>query len=660
MLAPLCLVAVAVAVSRPALLSSPTCSAVRRAPHACMAEGIKVDVRMQPKSSVALDIDIPEAVSKAVHAQVLSELGKTAKVDGFRKGKVPKEALIAKLGMERLKLATFEQLIDVAMAESGPQVPLQTCGDARLVGEVEDLAKKYEPGKPVSFSIEVDVIPQVPLEESMYEALEVSVEKEPFNQDAYDKALLTLREQNCDLEEAEGTYQAEEGNQLLIDMAGFSAKQDGGKGDPLPAVAGGEGVELHLKPGKFMPGLVEGLIGIRAGETRDISVTFPQRSSVPQLAGKAAVFEVSCSKVQRRILPEVDDAFAARVKTGMSCAELDEKLREGVEAESEANFRKAAHRKLEQALVKALPAEFEVPDTLLEQVSKDRFAGMLADAQQRGAGRGELRRGGPGLTGAPNTCRRERGADQGADNQGELRALPEDDGAHVGDPGQGGLRPQGGCAPAGPQRRARCGRGRARKHAGAGDAARREVQRVGGAAADRGADGARDGARLAAGEGNHQAGRAGRGGGDARGHPRSFARGARGGSTQHRRRARRRGPGGGGGTACATTTCACASRGRDAGRVRVGAAGRVRVGRDVLSERAVVTDERSSRLLIIITQDALAAPPPVAGWPSSGAAAPSQEGRIIARRAWDAPRETTSFSACEMRERERWERRFRC
>ena len=115
---------------------------------------------MQPKSSVALDIDIPEAVSKAVHAQVLSELGKTAKVDGFRKGKVPKEALIAKLGMERLKLATFEQLIDVAMAESGPQVPLQTCGDARLVGEVEDLAKKYEPGKPVSFSIEVDVIPQ--------------------------------------------------------------------------------------------------------------------------------------------------------------------------------------------------------------------------------------------------------------------------------------------------------------------------------------------------------------------------------------------------------------------------------------------------------------------------------------------------------------------
>mmetsp|Transcript_29851 Transcript_29851/g.88742 ORF Transcript_29851/g.88742 Transcript_29851/m.88742 type:complete len:561 (-) Transcript_29851:341-2023(-) len=391
MLAPLCLVAVAVAVSRPALLSSPTCSAVRRAPHACMAEGIKVDVRMQPKSSVALDIDIPEAVSKAVHAQVLSELGKTAKVDGFRKGKVPKEALIAKLGMERLKLATFEQLIDVAMAESGPQVPLQTCGDARLVGEVEDLAKKYEPGKPVSFSIEVDVIPQVPLEESMYEALQVSVEKEPFNQDAYDKALLTLREQNCDLEEAEGSYQAQEGNQLLIDMAGFSAKPDGGKGEPLPAVAGGEGVELHLKPGKFMPGLVEGLIGIRAGETRDITVTFPQRSSVPQLAGKAAVFEVSCSKVQRRILPEVDDAFAARVKTGMSCAELDEKLREGVEAESESNFRKAAHRKLEQALVKALPAEFEVPDTLLEQVSKDRFAGMLADAQQRGASEEQIK-----------------------------------------------------------------------------------------------------------------------------------------------------------------------------------------------------------------------------------------------------------------------------
>lgn len=122
------------------------------------------------------------------------------------------------------------------------------------------------------------------------------------------------------------------------------------------------------------------------------------------------------------------------------------------------------------------------------------------------------------------------------------------------------------------------------------------------------------------------------------GHPRSFARGARGGSTQHRRRARRRGPGGGCGTASATAACACASRGRGAGRVRVGAAGRVRVGRDVLSERAAAARMRR--------------PPPVAGWPSPGAAAPSQECRMIARRAWDAPRETTSLSACEMREGE--------
>uniref|UniRef100_A0A7S3T6W3 peptidylprolyl isomerase n=1 Tax=Emiliania huxleyi TaxID=2903 RepID=A0A7S3T6W3_EMIHU len=640
MLAPLCLVAVAVAVSRPALLSSPTCSAVRRAPHACMAEGIKVDVRMQPKSSVALDIDIPEAVSKAVHAQVLSELGKTAKVDGFRKGKVPKEALIAKLGMERLKLATFEQLIDVAMAESGPQVPLQTCGDARLVGEVEDLAKKYEPGKPVSFSIEVDVIPQVPLEESMYEALQVSVEKEPFNQDAYDKALLTLREQNCDLEEAEGSYQAQEGNQLLIDMAGFSAKPDGGKGEPLPAVAGGEGVELHLKPGKFMPGLVEGLIGIRAGETRDITVTFPQRSSVPQLAGKAAVFEVSCSKVQRRILPEVDDAFAARVKTGMSCAELDEKLREGVEAESESNFRKAAHRKLEQALVKALPAEFEVPDTLLEQVSKDRFAGMLADAQQRGASEEQIKE----LITKENYARYLKMTAPMSAIQVKadfsLKEVARQQGLSVSrDAVEDELvSMQAQAMQRGEKFKESEARPRIEAQRGRRAVRLEPSMTLLGALPRVGADGARDGARLAAGEGHHQAGRAGRGRGDARGHPRSFARGARGGSTQHRRRARRRGPGGGCGTASATAACACASRGRGAGRVRVGAAGRVRVGRDVLSERAAAARMRR--------------PPPVAGWPSPGAAAPSQECRIIARRAWDAPRETTSLSACEMREGE--------
>jgi trigger factor len=379
------LMTAALAVSRPAVLLRPmVCAGPVRASGVCMLENIKVDVRKQPKSSVALDISIPGDVTKSVHEQVLSKLGSQYEVDGYRKGKVPRDALMAKIGSERLKLAVVEELIDVGMSKSGSQMRLQTIGEARLQGELQDLAKVYEPGKAMTFTIAVDVYPEVPISADLYTGLKVEVEAVPFNQDAYDAAILKLRDQHADLQEAEEGAAAKPGNQLLVDMVGYAAKGDGSKGERLPAVAGGDNVQLPLKPGKFMPGLVEGLVGVKKGETRDIRVTFPARTSVPELAGKEAIFEVTCQKVQRRIFPELTDGFANKVKTGMTFKELDEKLREGVQQEVDAAFRKNAHRAIEKALLKALPAEFEVPQTLLEQVSKERFAAMLSDMRERG------------------------------------------------------------------------------------------------------------------------------------------------------------------------------------------------------------------------------------------------------------------------------------
>lgn len=379
------LLTAALAVSRPALLSRGELACAAPAPrHAALAmgEAIKVDVRKLPKSSVALDISIPAALSKEVHAKVISDLAKKAEVDGYRKGKVPAAALIAKVGMERLKLATVEQLIEVGIQQSGSQMRLQTVGEARLVGELEALASQYEPGCALSFTIAVDVYPEVPLTKEMYTGLKVQVERVPFNQEAYDKSLLKLRDQYADLQDSDTP--AEEGNQLLVDMVGWAANADGSKGEKLPDVAGGDDVQLPMKPGRFMPGLVEGLLGIKKGEKRDVTVTFPARTSVPELAGKLAVFEVTCQKVQRRIMPELTDGFAQKVQAGLTFQSLDAKLREGVQNEVDAAFCRNAHRALEKALLKVLPSAFEVPETLLEQVSKERFASMLSDLRERG------------------------------------------------------------------------------------------------------------------------------------------------------------------------------------------------------------------------------------------------------------------------------------
>jgi hypothetical protein len=109
-----------------------------------------------------------------------------------------------------------------------------------------------------------------------------------------------------------------------------------------------------------MPGLVEGLVGAKMNEKREIQVTFPPRSSAPQLAGKVAIFEVDVLKVQQRHLPEPGDIFADRVKTGMTWDELDGKLREGVNQDAEDQLKQAKHAAFEKAVIKTLPADFEV------------------------------------------------------------------------------------------------------------------------------------------------------------------------------------------------------------------------------------------------------------------------------------------------------------
>merc|ERR1719506_3424008 len=214
---------------------------------------------------------------------------------------------------------------------------------------------------------------------------EVEVKRAEFNQAGYDQALEKLRNQHADLEPVGAGVPAEEGNEILVDMEGFMENADGTPGEPLPAVAGGADVNVPLKPGQFMPGLVEGLVGACDGDTREVRVTFPPRSSVPQLAGRKAIFKVTCKTVQRRILPDVpSDEFAERVKPGMTWDELDGKLREGCEQDREERQRANAHAALAKGLSTVLPEEFEVPDTLVEQMTKERFAGMLADMRERG------------------------------------------------------------------------------------------------------------------------------------------------------------------------------------------------------------------------------------------------------------------------------------
>ena len=101
------------------------------------------------------------------------------------------------------------------------------------------------------------------------------------------------------------------------------ANDDGSKGESLPNAASGDDVEVILGEGRYMEGLVEGLLGATVGETVQVTVTFPERLKDKTLAGKTAIFDVTVESASSRSLPELDDAFAAQVREGLTIESLN-------------------------------------------------------------------------------------------------------------------------------------------------------------------------------------------------------------------------------------------------------------------------------------------------------------------------------------------------
>lgn len=106
------------------------------------------------------------------------------------------------------------------------------------------------------------------------------------------------------------------------------ATADGEKGEPLPDAASGDNVEIILGQGRYMDGLVEGLIGAVVGDTKTVTVAFPVNLRDKSLAGKKAIFDVNVLETSTRSLPEMTDEFAEKVRPGLTMESLKEEVSE--------------------------------------------------------------------------------------------------------------------------------------------------------------------------------------------------------------------------------------------------------------------------------------------------------------------------------------------
>jgi len=261
-------------------------------------------------------------------------------------------------------------------------------------GTIRALLEKGS-GREIPISVECDVWPIVGFKGEGYKGLKASYTRPPFDQVSYERSLDDLVDRYASLKIKEGKEGEdpvlEEGDACVVLMDGFfvDSSAPGGKGEPLPeGKASGDQVDIIMKKGRYMEGLVEGLIGAKKDEVRDVKVQFPNILKDKELAGKEAIFEVTVLTVDSRVLPPLDDEFAAKVRPGVegfTIEVLKNEIKkavdeEGKDAETILKNRDAA---LEKSLLENV--DMNVPESLVTTRCREKFALMLTEMRDNGS-----------------------------------------------------------------------------------------------------------------------------------------------------------------------------------------------------------------------------------------------------------------------------------
>jgi len=296
-----------------------------------------------------LTVEIEAKRVDAAFSRTVQELRKQARVKGFRPGKAP--------------ASVIKQMYGPSLGEDIERsLVRETLGDAvelaSLVPVVEPQieANLPEEGKIFRYTARIEIKPEIELPD--LDALSGTRPIVAVGEDEVLTELEKLREQRAEwIEEPEETV-AENGHQVTIDFVGRidGVEFEGGKA---------EGVDLELGSGRMIPGFEEGLVGAKSGEDRELNVSFPEEYGNEELSGKAAVFASRVTAIKRRELPELDDDFAKDLGDFETIGDVQDKIRENLEAERKHASDQKLHRSLLDDVVTR--TSFEVPPSLVER-----------------------------------------------------------------------------------------------------------------------------------------------------------------------------------------------------------------------------------------------------------------------------------------------------
>ena len=302
----------------------------------------------QEHSVVALTIEITKAEFEAAKDKAFKKTGKNITVPGFRKGKAPRK-MIEKLYGEGV---FFEEAFNIIYPDA-MEMAVEKSG-IKPVGRADvDLGDPAEEGG-LTIIAKVPVEPEVELGE--YKGIEVEKETVKVLQADVKAELNRMAQRNARTETVE--RKAKKNDTVDIDFEGFV--------DGVPFEGGkAEHHELTLGSGAFIPGFEDQLIGCKAGDEKDVVVTFPEEYHAKELAGKEATFKCKVHKVEETILPEIDDEFAKDVSD--TCETLDD-LKKEITERLKAERQEAADNAFEEKVLDAVIAgmKADIPAAMID------------------------------------------------------------------------------------------------------------------------------------------------------------------------------------------------------------------------------------------------------------------------------------------------------
>lgn len=311
-------------------------------------------IAVEEKGEVSRDIniEIPRSLYKEKYNQVLNKVAKTAKIKGFRPGHVPVKMVDQMYGA-RVHDDVLQDLVSKAYSEAVKKHELKVVGYPKLDFASEDLRTSQED---LNITASVSIVPEPKIKN--YFGVKADVEVEEFDESLVEKQISNILDQFASIEVDKQKKVVKKDSIITADTEGTV------DGEPFGG-SGGEDVIIEVNSDKLPEGFAEGIIGMKVGEDRTISTKLPEDVADQKLAGKEAIYKITCKAINKKIVPELTDELVKEKKLGESVEAFKTDLEKNLKEQTERSNKVAKDEAVFKVLIEK--NKFEVPEAMIDE-----------------------------------------------------------------------------------------------------------------------------------------------------------------------------------------------------------------------------------------------------------------------------------------------------